>query len=126
MLMDIDTRRFLLVLVMILAFVSQSIAAVSVFCPMSFGDGHAEAMISMDGMDHSAHAMHDPADTDQSAVDCCEDGFCTMSNCVKLPSMGTTADVQDSPFYTGVLNVKYTISYLDPTLLSLFRPPISS
>lgn len=82
-------------------------------------------MMSMDGMDHSTHAMHELTDTVQSANDCCEDVTCPMSSCMGSSSMNVAAPTKDSSLYTGVLNTEYTVSYLNPSLVSLFRPPIS-
>lgn len=109
---------------MLLTFIGQSVATVNPSCSMSDNSGEMP-MSSMDGMDHSAHAMHGLADIDQSASDCCEDVTCPMSSCIGSLSMSATTGMQDSMPYASVLNAEYTVSYLTPSLHSLFRPPIS-
>lgn len=113
-----------MVFVMLLTFISQSVAAVNLSCSMSDNSGEMP-MSSMDSMDHSAHAMHGLADIDQPTMDCCEDVTCPMGSCIGSPSMNATTGMQDSMPYNSVLNAEYTVSYLTPSLHSLFRPPIS-
>jgi hypothetical protein len=104
-----------------MTFIGQALAAASAPCSMMDTElaGMAQAM----GMDHSAHAMHDPADAGSSA-NCCADDACSMNGCIGSPLVGATTGAPDSLAYASVLNAEYSIFYLNPSPLLLIRPPI--
>ena len=110
---------------LVMTFIGQSVAAVNLSCSMTSSVENQMAVMSMGGMDHSAHAMYDLADIDQSADSCCEGDTCPMSSCLGSPSMNVAAAMQASAVYGSLLNTEYTVSYLNPSKFSLFRPPIS-
>ncbi len=128
--MRLTRNKHSIVMLLVVAFITQSVAAVNLSCTMPSNDS-AMAVMSMDNMDHSAHAMHGSSAIDQFAKNCCENDTCpegrtcTMSGCMWAPSINTAAVVKDSLVCAGLLNLEYTVSYLTPSLLSLYRPPIS-
>ena len=116
-------RSFITVFAL-LAFIGQSVAAVNVSCSMMDADAKSSGIVQMEGMDHSAQTMQDSFDSSESLVDCCGDGFCTMTNCLWSPALNITSASQVSSLSSSVLNTQHLSLYLGPDQLSLFRPPI--
>ena len=135
--MQFEKLKSFITVCVLLAFVGQSVAAVLVACPMmeaDFGatDMGATEMADMPGMDHSAHAMHTVVEgTDGSesagltAAGCCGDGFCSMANCLSSPAMSIGSAPPYPQHSAAVLVVEYSLAYLNPAPISLFRPPIA-
>ncbi len=119
-------RSFITVLIL-LSFVGQVMAAVTVSCSMV--DAEYQDRAQMADMDHSVHAMHDLPDTSSKigvfSLDCCGDALCSMSHCIGSSTFGITTSSQFDLYGTRVLNTRYSLSYLTPESLSLFRPPIT-
>ena len=109
----------------LLAFIGQSVAAVNVSCSMMADGATSSIMEDLGGMDHPAHTMQDLSNSSQSAVDCCGDELCSMTNCLWSPTFSVATTSQSNPYATSVLNTRHSFSYLDPESRSLFRPPIS-
>ncbi|MCY4425737.1 MAG: hypothetical protein OXC05_01705 [Halieaceae bacterium] len=109
----------------LLAFVGQSVAAVNVSCSMMADGSTSSIMEDLGGMDHPAHTTHELSNSNQSAVACCADELCSMTNCLWSPTFSVTTTSQSNPYAGGVLNTRHSFSYLDPESRSLFRPPIS-
>ncbi|UTW44211.1 hypothetical protein KFE80_07295 [bacterium SCSIO 12696] len=107
-----------------IVFIGQSVAAANVSCSMLMDKDNGMAMMSMDGMDHSAHAMH-ISDSGSSSMDCCGDEACAMNGCFGSPSAHIAAEVSYDSVQDNVFNAEYVVSYINPSPLSLLRPPIS-
>lgn len=122
--MKAETNKFLVIALMLLAFLSQSVAAVNLSCVPLSNDNQSTNML-MEGMDHSAHAMPGLLDTNQSIVDCCGQGDCSMSSCANSAVITATVSSLNSPRYASILNTEYNMSHLNPLLTSPFRPPIN-
>lgn len=135
--MQLAKLKSFITVCVLLTFVGQSVAAVLVACPMmEAGSGTTEAgsieMAAMPGMDHSAHAMHSVSDgingsdrASLTAVGCCGDGFCSMANCLSSPAMTPSSAPQHSQHSVAILVADYSLAYLNPESISLFRPPIT-
>ena len=110
-----------------LTFIGQAMAVVNVPCAMM--DTDSPGMVLMAGMDHSVPTTHASADASSESgtlsIDCCGEAFCSMSHCVGSSTFSVSSTPQIDPGGTSVLNTPYTISYLAPETLSLFRPPIA-
>jgi hypothetical protein len=119
--------RHIIVALLMMVFIGQSVAAVNISCSMM--DAETPGMGQMVGMDHSAHTMQELADSssksDTSSVDCCGDALCSMSHCVGSSTFSVATSSQFDFYGTSVLNTRYSMSYLAPEALSLFRPPIT-
>jgi hypothetical protein len=111
--------RYCMMLLLLLAYVGQSIAAVGAPCAM-MAPASSEINAAMPGMDHSGHAM---GSADQADASCCDSGLCSMSQCqslAALPGSLDSANVNPAIVYGGVR----AISSPSSTKTPLYRPPI--
>ena len=121
-----------MVCLLLLAYVGQSLAAITTPCAMMDPASSAEsstvgndAGVMPAGMDHSGHYMtaEVPAGVDV-ASNCCDGGLCSMSHCLAVAAIlpaGYSALVPVAPAHGSVLPVFSPFGL--PT--SLYRPPIS-
>lgn len=122
------TARSWFIALLLLAFVSQSTAALAMSCDLQ----HQDSSRSMVSMDHSNAGMHhemsvnalsvDHHDSDGTS-DCCE----TMDHCISagcsLPALNNELSV--SPVLANTFaTVAYDREYLSVAISSLYRPPI--
>lgn len=114
-----------MIVAMLLAFVGQSVIAASITCPMPSDHSSPADMVHMNGMDHSTHSMPEPMDANQSPEPCCDNGSCVISSCAGSSMISAPVNALDSPYRISEPNAEYSLSHLNPTLLSLFRPPIN-
>ena len=66
--------RHCMTLLLLLAYVCQSLAAVGAPCAM-MAPASPEISAAMPGMDHSGHAMGSADQAEAGSGNCCEDGF---------------------------------------------------
>ena len=115
--------RHCMTLLLLLAYVCQSLAAVGAPCAM-MAPASPEISAAMPGMDHSGHAMGSADQAAAGSGNCCESGFCSMSQCQSVAALPGTLDsgnVNPAIVYGDARTIS-SHSYI-PT--SLFRPPIS-
>ena len=112
--------KHMISLLLLLAYVGQSLAVVG--APCSMPDAGAMSAV-MDSVDHSAH--HEQPGGADSGGGCCDGGgFCSMSHCQSV------AALPPSDLFSGVAtatNYRESLSLLSPdnTPDSLYRPPAS-
>lgn len=115
--------RKIFLLVLVLAYAGQSLAAgifpCSAMAPVDAALEHA-------AMEHAGHTM--PAGTEAEAApmadDCCDAGLCSMSHCqsaAALPLGHPGSGAQYVAFYPRLADVSAVIQPIE----SLYRPPIS-
>jgi hypothetical protein len=112
--------RQCMTLLLLLAYVGQSLAGVGAPCAM-MAPAPAEISAAMPGMDHSGHAM---GSADQADDSCCDSGLCSMSQCQSLAALSgslDSANVNPAIVYGAVR----AISSPSSTTTPLYRPPIS-
>jgi len=110
-------------LLLLLAYVGQSLVALGAPCAMP-GPASAEVSVALPGMDHSGHAMGSADQADTGNGNCCKDGLCSMSQCqslAALPGMPDSGNVNPAIVY-GDARAISSHSYISTSLL---RPPIS-
>lgn len=115
--------RRLLILLLLLTYTGQSLAAVGAPC---FTMGSA-AGAAMTGMDHSAHNMALAPDNtlDSTGSSCCEGGgFCTMSQCQSVAAVPETTGLNTANYLAIYHDVSSFVSFSFSSD-SLYRPPIS-
>ena len=116
--------RHLITLLLLLAYVGQSVAVSGAPCFM-MGAASGAMSADMAGMNHSGHDMGSPEQVVADGSSCCDGGgFCSMSHCQSIAGLAETA-VSDTVTYTGVR--LDTASFSSPSFSSgsLYRPPIS-
>lgn len=122
--MSLGKSRFLIVLLVLLGFVSQAMAAAVVSVPMITAPvAVQDNSTSMSMMDHTSHAMVDMV-TD--AADCCkQECHCPMNGCVSavLPNVYHADDVIVASFQINPQARSLVISQFP---ISLYRPPITA
>lgn len=112
-------QQILLMLVLLLALLSQSVAAVSTPpCPMSGGSSPV-----MDGpvADHAGHDMVAPA---AAMSDCCDEADCTVVHCAS-PAAFVSVAVDVAVDIHRSIHPRQTLAYLIPDPPLFYRPPIS-
>jgi hypothetical protein len=118
-----------MILLLLLVYTGQSLAAIAVPCGMMGAAGDVAAgmdlVAGMAAMNHAGHQMSSD-DAQQQAGDngCCESGFCSMSHCqsvAALPQLPPPAML----VMQAVLHDIALVSSLHNTADTLFRPPIS-
>ena len=115
--------RHCMMLLLLLAYVGQSIAAVGAPCAM-MAPAPAEMSVAMPGMDHSGHAMGSAEQVDASGGNCCDSGLCSMNQCQSLAALpGSLDSANANPAI--VYGAARAISSHSSTTTPLFRPPIS-
>ena len=117
--------RRLLILLLLLTYTGQSLAAVGAPC-FTMGSAAGESSADMTGMDHSAHTMamapHEALDAGSS---CCEGGgFCTMSQCQSVAALPETTALNTATYLAIYHDVSSFVSFSFSSD-SLYRPPIS-
>jgi hypothetical protein len=114
--------RHYMTLLLLLAYVGQSLAAVGAPCA-TMAPASAEISAAMPGMDHSGHAMGSADQVDASGGNCCDNGLCSMSHCqslAALPGSLDSANVNPAIFYGAARAIPSPSSTTTP----LYRPPI--
>ena len=113
--------KSLFLLVMLLAFTSQSLSASIMFCVESSA-GTQESSMSM--QDHSDHTMlMNAADSnDMVNMDCCDtDCQCVIGGCTLYASVSSSLNyLPDAHAYVQAINT----SVLERNIHSLYKPPI--
>ena len=120
----------ILIALLLLAFTSQSFAALTMPCQFVSQTSMSMGMSDMAGMDHASMAgmdhsgMHHSDKTTSSTIsDCCKTvGHCSSGSC-SLAFFGHSFDVSLLSLHTDV-NVSYTNVIPERLASSLFRPPI--
>lgn len=93
------------------------------------GNANQPYSMSMDGMEHSDHAMNNETDNSRltstpTIADCCDlDYSCTMDNCASLV-LPATFQFNGVPELSQVINLPQIIAISLPPA-SLYRPPIT-
>lgn len=124
--MSLGKSRFLIVLLVLLGFVSQAMAAAVISAPIMTTPitmQNDSTYADMDMMDHASHSMVDMVAND---TDCCkQECHCPMNGCVSamLPNVYHTDDVIVASFQISPQVRSLTIS---PFPVSLYRPPITA
>lgn len=123
-----------MVLLLLLAYAGQSLAAVAMPClmmgPAPDGSGTAAntympAGADMAGMNHASHQMNTGDATQHSgSSNCCDGGFCSMSHCQSVVALPQTQLSGGLVVQAILHDVAAVISHSPPTD-NLFRPPIS-
>jgi hypothetical protein len=116
--------RYAIIVLLLTAFIGQSMAAVIPPCSMMDADDETPVITQIEGMHHADHGMADMPDSAKAAVDCCGDGICALTSCLWSPAFSGVAVSPPDQLYASALNSRYAFSYLAPELASLFRPPI--
>lgn len=116
-------KQHVILLIALLAFIGQSMAAVRVSCSMM--DMEDDGNVDMMHMDHSMQGMQHQQGEPDGADSCCGDIECMMAQCGILYS----AIIDDAVFpgtnlVSGAL-VDTSASDTFSNAKSLFRPPIS-
>ena len=115
--------RHCMTLLLLLAYVCQSLAAVGAPCVM-MAPAAPEISAAMPGVDHSGHAMGSVDQAEAGSGNCCESGFCSMSQCqsvAALPGTPDSGNVNPAIVFGDAL----AVSSYNYTSTALFRPPIS-
>lgn len=120
----------ILIALLLLAFTSQSFAALTMPCQFVSQTSMSMDMSNMAGMDHANMAgmdhsgMHSSDKTTSKPIsDCCKTvGHCSSGSC-SLAFFGHSFDVSLLSLHTDV-NVSYTNVIPERLASSLFRPPI--
>ena len=110
-------------LLLLLAYVCQSLAAVGAPCAM-MAPASTEISAALPGMDHSGHAMASADQADAGSGNCCEAGWCSMSQCqsaAALPGTLDSGNVNPAIVYGDAR----AVSSYNYTATPLLRPPIS-
>lgn len=118
--------RRLLILLLLLTYTGQSLAAVGAPC-FTMGSAAGESSAAMTGMDHSAHNMALAPDNtlDSTGSSCCEGGgFCTMSQCQSVAAVPETTGLNTANYLAIYHDVSSFVSFSFSSD-SLYRPPIS-
>ncbi len=106
-----------------MAFISQTYAAVSMSCETT---AMTSAVVANDGfeMDHSQHmGMSQPTDENSSTfVECCADCDCSLGGCNAAVLIGT--HIAFAP-PSNLLANHYSDHTVDKLIIPLYRPPIS-
>lgn len=124
-------KRIHIVLLLLLAFTSQTVAVSALPCQMMAPVGDAVHSNALDGVDMAAtgHAGHHlSADSDAepagAAGGCCDGGLCSMSHCQSSPGL-----LLDHPGSTLPVFSFHGVAFESGAPLhpvdSLYRPPIS-
>ena len=113
--------KSLFLLVMLLAFTSQSLAANIMFCVDSSSETQ-ESSMSM--QDHSGHTMvmNDDDSKDMASMDCCDtDCQCVIGGCSLYALVSSPINyLPQAHTYVQAINS----SLLDRNIQSLYKPPI--
>ena len=113
--------KSLFLLVMLLAFTSQSLAANIMFC-IDSSSGTQESSMSM--QDHSGHTMvmNDDVSSDTASMDCCDtDCQCLIGGCSLYALV--SSPLNDLPQINSFVQSINTL-LLDRNIQSLYKPPI--
>jgi hypothetical protein len=115
--------RTALVLLLVLAYTGQAVAAVVLPCPKM---GRSAAAMDTAGMVHAGHDMasHSAAGKPHATANCCDGSRCNMSHCQ------VAAALPADPCFDGQLPVARHIQLADSppplrVVATLYRPPIS-
>jgi hypothetical protein len=129
-----NTSKQLMVLLLLLAYAGQSLAAVAMPClmmgPAPDGSGTAAntympANADMAGMNHAGHQMKSADVTLQSgASSCCDGGLCSMSHCQSVVALPQT-QLSGGLVVQAILHDVAVVTSHSPPIDTLFRPPIS-
>jgi len=121
-----EQMRKFLVLLLVLAYSGQVLAALALPCPKM---AHPTAAAGMAGMVHAGHHMAADPDTAPAAVtpaagNCCDGGLCNMNHCQ------LAAALPPSVISGGALHVARHVQAADSpsplqVIATLYRPPIS-
>jgi hypothetical protein len=114
--------RYYMTLLLLLAYVGQSLVAVGAPCAM-MAPASFEISAAMPGMDHSGHGMGSADQVDASGGNCCDSCLCSMSQCqsqAALPGSLDSANVNPAIVYGAAR----AISPPSSTTTPLYRPPI--
>lgn len=123
--MAVSLTRILVTTVLILAFLGQGFAAVSMSCEMSLSEQSSHDMVMQENMQHVVMSSHSMADMNQ-ADDCCDiDCKCPEQACHSI----TLLNSQSVVFYTESSSEKIPSADVNQrqfTSQSLYRPPITA
>ena len=115
----------IILITLLLAFISQSVAALSMPCSMAAQNSdNSTAMLAMGDMDHSNNNV----DTDHAeiAIDtCCDhDSSCPMDSCAASMMLSGVFNAPAAHIVSNKIDF-YTFSFVNPANISPYRPPIS-
>ena len=115
--MSLGKANCLLIVLLMLAVTSQSLAAASVPCNMPLDSYDHKAMVEMD---HSTHTSEGNTSSDY----CCDhDISCSLSNCASSIDLSISFDILELPFQTRRTD-SYDFSTTHTRSSSIYRPPI--
>lgn len=119
----------LIISFMLLTFLGQAVAAVSVPCQMmllpSNGGVGMETMMNHGVHDQHAMSMNDMDMSHDMNVECCNDDSCSMNSCMNVFLEPTITGLLQ-PVLTSMLFKRSAFSSVAPLATSLYRPPILS
>ena len=122
--MRLSRFKIYIAMLVFLAFISQSFAAVNI--PCAGMDNHAAPAMTEGDM-NMAYADHaQPGDFDANVVaDCCNQEQCSQADCISATVAVVGAQLPFPVLFSQTFNSEYSVSYLIAEISSLFRPPIS-
>ena len=114
----------MLVLLLLTAWITQSVAAVGASCAMSGsvdGNAHDHSGMAAPDMEHSSH--HVPVNSGADSGSCCDGGgFCSMSHC-QMAAAVPQADLPTGPVSGATVHEALPAHSPPVRPSSLFRPP---
>ena len=113
----------IILITLLLAFISQSVAALSMPCSMAAQNSdNSMAMLAMGDMDHSNHNF----DTDHAEIamdTCCNHDNCPTNGCAASMVLSGVFNAPAAHIVSNKIDL-YTLSFVNPVNISPYRPPI--
>lgn len=118
-------------ILLMLALIAQSSAAVSAICTMPPGQmaamemHDATGMPEMSHMSHAAHPDSATSDAKSSMHDCCKEKSCSDTHCFSSSPFLLSLPTIDLFEQSAIVQIEYRLNYVSNLPYSFDRPPIS-